>query len=253
MNTLVTRDEHGAARRVATIILEAVASRPDIVLGLATGRTMLPVYRILKTDSDRYGVSFARVTVFMLDEYVGLGADDPRSFAAYARTHIGEPLGIGPDSLNVPNGTSERPEEAADAYEAAIGAAGGVDLQLLGLGSNGHIGFNEPPAELNSRTHVTQLTASTRADNARDFGQPDLVPPTSITMGVGTIMDARQIVVLAVGSAKARAVQAAISGPVTELVPASALQLHQDVTFIVDSAAAPAGNAHQIDLEEASA
>ncbi len=213
---------------------------------------MLPVYRALQTQRKHGGVSFAGVTVFMLDEYVGLSPSDPCSFLSYARTQIGTPLGISSDRLHAPDGASERPADAAAAYEGAIQGAGGIGLQLLGVGRNGHIGFNEPPAALDSRTRRTYLTASTRADNAACFGAPGAVPATSITMGVGTILDARKIVLLAVGEAKAHAVRAAIEGPVTEQVPASALQLHPDATFIVDAAAAPPSIAEDPSLGQAS-
>jgi glucosamine-6-phosphate deaminase len=209
---------------------------------------MLPVYRALQTKSERAGVSFADVTVFMLDEYVGLSPSDPCSFLGYARTQIGTLLGINSDRLHAPDGASDQPADAAAAYEAAIQGAGGIDLQLLGVGRNGHIGFNEPPAALDSRTRQTHLTESTRADNAACFGAPGAVPLTSITMGVGTILDARKIVLVAVGQAKADAVRAAIEGPVSEYVPASALQLHPDATFIVDAAAAPPSIAEDLGL-----
>ena len=199
---------------------------------------MLPVYAILEQARARGRVDFTDVTVFMLDEYVGLAADHSSSFTSYAKTRISGPLGIPDDHLHLPAGSSEQRDVAAAAYDKAISDAGGIALQVVGIGSNGHIGFNEPSSPLQGRTRVTELADSTRTDNAGDFAGGEAVPTLSITMGIGTILSADEIVALATGATKAAAVEAAICGPVSDALPASALQLHPNVTFVLDSAAA---------------
>ncbi len=199
------------------------------VLGVATGSTPIPVYRALAA---RRGPALARLSLFALDEYVGLEPGHPQSYRRVVEREVGEPLGIDPSRIHLP--------DAADpgAYDALIAEAGGVDVQILGVGHNGHIGFNEPGSPFDSRTRITPLDASTRAANARFFDGPDQVPSDAVTQGIGTIMRARRIVVLAFGRSKAEIVAAAITGPLTESVPASVLREHPDVTWFLDGEAA---------------
>ena len=209
------------------------------VIGVATGRTPLPVYRELVDRCGDGRISFAGAQVFLLDEYVGLGPDDPRSFRSVVRRELLDRVDAPAGALGAPEAASEDLAAAGEAYEQQIAAAGGIDLQVLGIGRNGHIGFNEPPSSLASRTRPVTLAAATRADAAADFGgDASRVPCRGITQGVGTILEARRVVLVATGAAKSEAVAAAVEGPVTAMVPASALQLHPRAVVIVDEAAA---------------
>ncbi|MFJ6653075.1 glucosamine-6-phosphate deaminase [Microbacterium sp. NPDC091313] len=221
---------------VAAEIARLVAGRPAAVLGLATGSTPLPVYTALR--SALAGVDVTRVRGFALDEYVGLDPQHPESYRSVIRREVVEPLGLDPEHIHVPDGRLAGIEDAGEEYERAIAAAGGVDLQLLGIGTDGHIGFNEPGSSFASRTRVKTLTRRTREDNARFFSSPDDVPRHCITQGLGTILDARHLVLLAFGAGKAAAIAGAVEGPVTASLPASAIQLHPHVTVVVDEAAA---------------
>ncbi len=221
-----------------TVVADVVAQhvRPGAVIGLATGSSPLPVYRELIERHQRGLVSFAGVRAFTLDEYVGLPQSHPESYHSVIRRELTDHVDL--DRVDGPDGeATDVPAEAAR-YEAAIAAAGGVDVQLLGIGTDGHIGFNEPGSSLASRTRVKTLTQQTRADNARFFGSVHDVPHHVLTQGLGTILDARHLVLIATGSGKAAAVAAAIEGPVSAFSPASVLQLHPHVTFVVDDAAA---------------
>jgi glucosamine-6-phosphate deaminase len=224
-----------AARRVAA----AIRARPALVLGLATGRTMIPLYDELARLHDVEGLSFAAVTAFNLDEYVGVAPDEPGSFGHFVRERLQRRTDLRPEALHVPDGLARDPAAAARAYEAELRAAGGVDLQLLGLGVNAHIGFNEPGSSLASRTRVKTLSDETLAANLE--GLPAVVRERrlAITMGLGTILDARTCLCIATGPAKAGAVAAMVEGPVTASAPGSVLQLHPDaIAYIDDSAAA---------------
>ncbi len=221
-----------AARRIASL----VHAKPDAVLGLATGSTPLPVWSALVA----LRLDLARVGGFALDEYIGLPEGHPESYRAVITREVVEPLGLDPALVHVPaEGLSANAlAGAGEAYEAAIRAAGGVDLQILGIGRTGHIGFNEPGSSLASLTRVKTLAQWTREDNARFFdGDVARVPQHCVTQGLGTILRAGQLVLLAWGESKAEAVAAAVEGPVTASVPASVIQLHRDVTVIVDEAA----------------
>ncbi|GHF20003.1 glucosamine-6-phosphate deaminase [Pseudolysinimonas yzui] len=219
-----------AADRIAAL----VARKPDAVLGLATGSTPLPVWAALRER----GVDLSRVRGFALDEYLGLPPGDPESYASVIARDVVEPLGLDPALVRVPGDDGGPVETAGARYEAAIRAAGGVDLQILGIGRTGHIGFNEPGSSLASRTRVKTLTDATRADNARFFDTIDDVPRHCLTQGLGTILDARELVLLAFGEAKAEAVAGAVEGPVSASLPGSVIQLHPEVTVLVDEAAA---------------
>ncbi|TCR70126.1 glucosamine-6-phosphate deaminase [Bosea sp. BK604] len=233
----ITRDAATAAARAAEIVASRVASGAAKVLGLATGGTMVPVYAHLVAAVQARKLSFHGVTGFNLDEYVGVAPHLPASFHAYMRQHLFALTDFAPDHAHIPDGLA--PDLAAEAsrYEMAIAQAGGIDLQLLGIGSNGHIGFNEPGSDFASRTRVVELSEATRRANAVAF--PDgAVPEQALTMGVGTILQARDILLLATGVEKAGAIAAAIEGPLSTDCPASALRLHQRVRIICDEAAA---------------
>lgn len=208
-----------------------------LVLGLATGGTPVGVYRQWIEHFRAGDVSFQSVTTFNLDEYVGLSLSDPRSYHAYMREHLFDHIDIALENTHLPNGCAEDLNDAAANYEWQIEEAGGIDYQILGIGSDGHIGFNEIGSSLASRTRVKTLTQRTRSDNARYFDSIDQVPRMAITMGIGTIMSARSILLIASGESKARAIRDAIEGPVTSMVPASVLQLHPDVTLMIDEEA----------------
>ena len=221
----------------ADLIARLAATRPDPVLGLATGSSPLPVWSALAAR----GLDLSAATGFALDEYVGLEPGHPESYRAVITREVVEPLGLTPSRVHVPAEGLAGAElaGAGAAYEALIDAAGGIDLQILGLGRTGHIGFNEPGSSLASLTRVKTLTEWTRQDNARFFdGDVSRVPLHCVTQGLGTILRARKLVLLAWGGSKAEAVAAAVEGPVTASVPASVIQLHRDVTVIVDGAAA---------------
>ena len=234
---IVLHDTAAAARQFAAqTIADLVRAKPAAVLGLATGGTMEPVYEGL-IDAHRAGLSFGRATTFNLDEYVGLAEDHPQSYRSYMRHHLFDHVDIDPARTHIPRG-DVAPDQAAARFEAALAASGPVDLQLLGLGRNGHIGFNEPSSSLASRTREKTLTRSTREANARFFGAGETPPHSAITMGIGTILEARSILVLALGAAKAEAVRGMVEGPVTAMCPGSALQMHPAVTVALDEAAA---------------
>jgi glucosamine-6-phosphate deaminase len=226
-----------ASAQAARIVAALVRAKPGAVLGLATGSTPVRFYEELTVMHARDGLDFSRVTTFNLDEYVGLAPGHPQSYAYYMREHFFSRVNIPPVRIYIPDGMAPDIPAHCEAYEAAIREAGGIDLQLLGIGSDGHIGFNEPSSSLGSRTRLKTLTERTMRDNARFFASPDEVPRHVITMGVGTILDARRCLVLAFGEGKAKAVADMVEGPVTAEVPASALQFHASCTLLVDEAA----------------
>ncbi|MDZ8170944.1 glucosamine-6-phosphate deaminase [Microbacterium xanthum] len=221
---------------VADAIAGLIARRPDAVLGLATGSTPLPVYDALRVRLA--GADLSRVRGFALDEYVGLDPSHPESYRSVISREVVGPLGLDPALVRVPDGALEGIEHAGEDYEAEIEAVGGIDMQILGIGTDGHIGFNEPGSSFASTTRVKTLTEQTRRDNARFFASIDDVPMHCITQGLGTILRARHLVLLAFGEGKADAVAAAVEGPVSASLPGSAIQLHPHVTVVVDEAAA---------------
>jgi glucosamine-6-phosphate deaminase len=235
MEVITRPDAESAVTLVARLIEARLRDRPDAVLGLATGRTMERVYARLVAS----GVSFRHCRTFNLDEYIGLAPEDPNSYRSYMQRHLFGRVDIDPANTHVPAGSAPDLKRAAADYERLIREAGGIDLQLLGIGEAGHIGFNEPLSAFMSRTRDKSLTPVTRAQNAAMFGgDPDKVPPRALTMGVGTILDAREIVLLATGNAKSAILAKAVEGPITAMVSASALQLHANCKVIIDEAAA---------------
>jgi glucosamine-6-phosphate deaminase len=235
---VVLRSREAAGMLVATAIAELVATKPDAVLGLATGSTPLPVYGALAALIRSRALDVSSVRTFALDEYVGLPDGHPQSYREVLRREAIEPIGLDPALCATPNGSVDDVRTAGREYEGALERAGGVDLQLLGIGVNGHIGFNEPGSSFASRTRLKTLTPETRRANARFFDSEDEVPVLCITQGLGTILSARHLVLLAFGEAKAVALAGAVEGPVTASNPASAIQLHPHVTVVTDEAAA---------------
>ncbi|MCA5893387.1 glucosamine-6-phosphate deaminase [Isoptericola sp. NEAU-Y5] len=223
----------------ADAIESLVRSNPATVLGLATGSSPLKVYDELARRHEQERLSFARVRAFMLDEYVGLAADHPERYRNVIDTEIASRVDLGPGAVQGPDGLADDLPAACAAYEAAIADAGGVDLQILGIGTDGHIAFNEPGSSLASRTRIKTLTRQTRLDNARFFDDDvDRVPTHCLTQGLGTIMDARHLVLLATGPHKAEAVHQLVEGPISAMWPATVMQMHPHATVLVDDAAA---------------
>lgn len=237
MKVLILPDAESATRRACEILIARLRSHPKSTLGLATGGTMEPLYQML-CDAHKAGLSFAQATTFNLDEYVGLAPDHPQSYHSYMRKELFDHVDIDVASTHLPRGDAADPQAEAAAYEAAIAKAGGIDLQLLGLGANGHIGFNEPTSSLSSPTRIKTLTQGTRDANRRFFAADEVVPSFAITMGIGTILRAETCLLLATGASKAQAVAAMIEGPLAAVCPASALQMHAKAIVVLDRAAA---------------
>jgi glucosamine-6-phosphate deaminase len=227
-----------AGELVGGAIVALVSRKPGAVLGLATGASPLAIYRDLASRHAAGRLSLAGARAFLLDEYVDLPPGHPESYRSFIARELEAHVDFAPDAICGPDVHADDLLAACDAYESAIRESGGVDLQLLGIGTDGHIGFNEPASSLASRTRIKTLTDQTRRDNARFFASLDEVPRHVVTQGVGTILEARHLVLLAFGPTKAAAVAAAVEGPVTAMVPASALQLHPHATVVVDGAAA---------------
>lgn len=239
MEVVIVPDAEAGGALVADAIATLLRAKPEALLGVATGSTPLPVYQAL-TGLVRSGAAdVSRARVCQLDEYVGLPAGHPESYRSTVLREVVEPLGLDPAAFLGPDGSAEDVRAACLAYDQALKDAGGVDLQILGIGTDGHIGFNEPCSSLASRTRIKTLTEQTRVDNARFFGGDiEQVPHHVITQGIGTILEARHLVLLATGEGKAEAVAQTVEGPVAAVVPASALQLHPHATVVVDEAAA---------------
>lgn len=231
-------DAEAAAHAGAEVIASLLRKRPDAVLGLATGGTMIPAYSRLAAMVAAGEASLARVRSFNLDEYVGLPPDHPQSYRHFMNEHLAGPARMDPAWMEVPSGMAADVDEESRRYEAALAATGPVDLQLLGLGRNGHIGFNEPGSSADSRTRVVALDERTVQDNARFFAGGEEVPRRAISMGIATILSARRIVLVATGLPKAEAVRAMIEGPVGPQCPASFLRRHAAVEVILDREAA---------------
>lgn len=238
MEIVILPDEASVASLAADVVERLVRSVPQPVLGLATGSSPLLTYAELRRRHAQEGLSFAGVTAFLLDEYVGLAAGHPESYREVIRRELTDHLDIPDAAVHAPDGaTSDVPGECAR-YERLIAYHKGVDVQFLGIGGDGHLGFNEPGSSLVSRTRIKTLSARTRSDNARFFGAEDLVPRHVLTQGLGTICDARHLLLLACGAGKADAIAAAVEGPVSAVCPASVLQLHPHVSLLLDEVAA---------------
>lgn len=240
MEVVIRPDAQACAELAADAVARLLAGRPDAVLGLATGSSPLGVYRSLGRRYAAGELSLASARGFLLDEYVGLPVDHPERYLEVVLRELAAHTDLPAASVAGPDGSADDLEAACAAYERAIAGAGGVDLQLLGIGSDGHLAFNEPGSSLRSRTRIKTLTDRTRRDNARFFGGLDEVPRHVLTQGLGTIGEARHLVLLAFGGDKADAVAAAVEGPLSASCPASVLQLHPHATVLLDEAAAAA-------------
>ncbi len=238
MEIIIKENGQAASEAAARVVARLVREKPNAVLGLATGSTPLMLYRELIRLHQEEGLDFSQVTTFNLDEYVGLPPEHEQSYRRFMNENLFEPINIKMENTHVPDGLAADIPASCAAYEQAIVEAGGIDLQVLGIGSDGHVGFNEPTSSFASRTRIKTLTQQTVAHNARFFaGDESQVPHHCITMGIGTIMDARMNIMLAFGANKADAVAATIEGPVAAIMPASVLQHHPRAKVFVDETA----------------
>lgn len=234
MEIIIQPTAEAATNVAAKIIARLLREKPDTVLGLATGSTPLLLYRELI----RLKLDWRKVTTFNLDEYVGLAPTHPQSYHSFMWENLFRHVNLAKKNVHIPDGLTKDIPKFCAKYERQIRAAGGIDLQVLGIGTDGHIGFNEPTSSLASRTRIKTLTPQTRKDNARFFGSEEKVPHHCITMGIGTIMEARQNLLLAFGPKKARAIAETVEGPITAVNPASVLQMHPVTKVCLDQAAA---------------
>jgi glucosamine-6-phosphate deaminase len=238
MLVIVKDDYQSLSKEAARIVADRLRRKPDLVLGLATGSTPLGLYKQLIRMHREEGLDFSKVTTFNLDEYVGLPPEHDQSYHYFMRENLFQHINIDPRFIHIPHGMVKDIEAFCDWYERRIAQEGGIDVQILGIGSNGHIAFNEPGSSLGSRTRIKTLTGTTREANARFFSNAEEVPKYAITMGVGTIMDARELILVASGEGKADAISASVEGPITAMCPASIIQMHRDAFVIVDRPAA---------------
>jgi glucosamine-6-phosphate deaminase len=241
MDIVILKDSEQVAIAGAGRLQDLLTTKPAAVLGLATGRTPLAMYRQLVAADEKSSLSFRDVTTFNLDEYLGIKPDDPQSYRSYMQRELFDDIDIEISNTCLPEcAAGENPLDVGPRYEEEIRARGGIDLQVLGIGQNGHIGFNEPSSSLSSRTRIKTLTRETIAANRQYFDDPESQPQLAITMGIATIMDANEILLLATGAGKAAAVRQSIEGPVSSMWPASVLQMHERVTVLLDEPAAAA-------------
>ena len=238
MEVIIRPDRNAAALLTARIIADEVRKNPSLVLGLATGRTMETLYEFLVREHREYGLDFSLCRSFNLDEYVGLSVENPNSYLTYMNKHLFQRINIDLRNTHIPNGVAADLDAECERYEALIRRHGGIDLQILGIGRAGHIGFNEPLSALRSKTRVKSLTPETIAQNAPLFDPPESMPRRAITMGVGTVLESKRCLMLVTGGEKADVLAKAVEGPITSMITASALQLHQRCTVICDEEAA---------------
>jgi glucosamine-6-phosphate deaminase len=238
MRICLTPSADHAADLVAHEILTQLRAKPNLVIGLATGSTPIGVYQRLVDAYQAGTASFAKVHTFNLDEYLDLPAVHPQSYRFFMQRYLFDAIDIPAAQIHFPPAEGKNLRRRCQAYETDIQKLGGIDIQLLGIGSNGHIGFNEPTSSLRSRTRIKTLTPKTLQDNARFYAPDETQPTLAVTMGIGTILDARTILLQAFGAKKAEAIRAAVEGPLSSYCPGSALQLHEDVTLFLDAEAA---------------
>lgn len=238
MLVIIKDDYDAVSKEAAQLVVSRLLTKPNLVLGLATGSTPIGLYQELIRRCREDGLDLTKITSFNLDEYVGVPPDHPHSYHRFMREQLFDHMSLDPRHVHIPNGMAMDIEAHCDWYEEQIRRAGGIDLQVLGVGANGHIAFNEPGSSLGSRTRVKTLSHKTREDNARFFASMDEVPRYAITMGIGTIMEARELLMLVTGESKAAALRDAVEGPLTAMVPASMIQMHRKAYVIVDRAAA---------------
>ena len=234
MKVIITENYNDMSRKAADIIKNLLIKKNDAVLGLATGSTPIGLYKYLIEMNKDHVIDFSKVKTVNLDEYIGLGSNDSQSYRYFMNTNFFNHINIDKNNTYVPNGLAENLEEEGRRYDKVIAELGGIDLQILGIGNNGHIAFNEPNRKLTAGTHVTPLTESTIKANSRFFDCIDDVPKTALTMGLGQIMKARKIILVASGRNKADAVKQLLNGKITTECPATMLQMHNDVTVIID-------------------
>ncbi|HHV11022.1 MAG TPA: glucosamine-6-phosphate deaminase [Clostridiales bacterium] len=237
MRIIEAQDYQEMSRKAAGIIFAQVIMKPDCVLGLATGSSPIGTYRQLVEWYNQGDIDFSQVKTLNLDEYKGLSPDNPQSYYYFMYENLFKHININLRNTNIPNGLEDDTRKECARYDQVIAALGGVSLQLLGLGNNGHIGFNEPDVNFKKTTHCVTLAQSTIDANARFFNSPDEIPKHAYTMGIGSIMGAGKILVIVSGEGKAGILKEVIEGPITPSVPASILQLHKDVTIVADKAA----------------
>ena len=230
MQTISCKDYRQLSQKAAELVKKQIEGNPETVLGLPTGSTPLGMYEQLAQS----GLDFSRVTTFNLDEYVGLDKENPQSYYYYMNTNLYSKVNLKPENCNIPNGSGSDLEKSAERYDEKIKACGGIDLMVLGIGNNGHIGFNEPDDDLETGTHIVTLTEETRQANSRFFSSMDEVPKQAVTMGVGSIMKAKRILMLASGEDKKNVVSQLMEGKVTTENPATLLLLHPRVTVLCD-------------------
>ena len=238
MKIIITKNYEELSKVAANEMADVVKNNPSAILGLATGGSPVGMYKELIRMNEAGEVDFSKVTTVNLDEYVGLSGDHPQSYRYFMNDNLFNHINIDKNNTYVPNGLAEDIEAECRNYDNKIAELGGTDIQLLGVGNNGHIAFNEPDENLVSGTHLTGLTQDTIEANARFFDSIDEVPKTALTMGLGGIMKSKKIIVIASGESKAEAVKAMVSGKISTNMPASMLQMHRDVTVIIDEAAA---------------
>lgn len=238
MLVLKVKDYKELSKRVAGVVADEIRKKQDIVLGLATGSTPVGVYKELARMHKEEGLDFSKVTTFNLDEYVGLLPTHDQSYHYFMQEHLFKHINADPSNVYIPDGMVKDISAYCDWYEKKIQEVGGIDIQILGIGRDGHIGFNEPGSSLSSRTRIKTLSKETVEDNARFFGDIKDVPTTAITMGIQTIMEAKLVILLANGKNKAEAVKQTIEGPVSAMVPASIIQFHRKASVVVDIEAA---------------
>jgi glucosamine-6-phosphate deaminase len=239
LDVIIVPSHEGLAELGANLITQLLIEKPSAVLGLATGSTPIAIYQRLIKSYQAGELSFKEVTTFNLDEYYGMSPEDKRSYSAFMRRELFDHIDIDMNNTHLPHCSSNHnSKEVGDHYERLITMSGGIDLQVLGIGSNSHIGFNEPGSSMSSRTRLETLAASTLADNRRFFEVQEDQPQLAMTMGIGTILESKHALLVASGKRKARAVKQAIEGPLSSQYPASSLQLHQRVTCIIDEEAA---------------
>lgn len=235
---IIFPDVASVAEYVSTALINAIKNKPDMVLGAATGGTMEPIYARFVKQARQEQVDISRIATFNLDEYVGLSAHHPKSYAAYMHQHLFQHLDFDKARLYLPDGQAQNLEAYCLEYSTKVQEYGGIDLQLLGVGGNGHIGFNEPGTPFDSRCHVVELSEQTRIDNSRFFAENAIVPASAITMGMQDITDARDILLIATGSSKASIMSAYYQNDITEAIPLTVLKRHPSAKIILDEAAA---------------
>lgn len=238
MLVVVKKDYDEMSKEGAKLVAELIHRKPNCVIGFATGSTPLGLYKELIRLYKEEGLDFSKVTTFNLDEYVGLQPEHDQSYHYFMWENLFKHINVDPRYVHIPHGMANDVEDFCEWYEERIKAFGGIDLQILGIGANGHIAFNEPGSSLGSRTRIKTLDELTKRDNARFFENQEEVPKYAITMGVGTIMDAKSLLLLASGPGKAEAIHATVEGPITALYPATIVQMHRKATIICDDAAA---------------